>query len=123
MSADDVRFRLEEAWWDIDREAEWRKDSHSAVFALQSFYRSLTHEELPAADDVLIEWAQTQNAKKRFDALALIDEFSIVAALPALRRLVEEFEDSAEPSAPYDWSKVNRIIGRLTGQSVTEDGE
>ena len=93
------------------------------VFALESFYRGLTDAELSAADDLLIEWAQSDDVKKRFDALALIDEFSIVAAIPALRTLAEEFEDSAEPSAPYDWAKVNRIIGRLTGESLPEDPE
>lgn len=123
MSVNDVRSRLEEAWRSIDREAEAWKDSHSAVFALESFYRGLAEAELSAADDVLIEWTQSDDVKKRFDALALIDEFSIVAALPALRRLAEEFEDSAEPSSPYDLAKVNRIIGRLTGESLPEDPE
>lgn len=72
------------------------------------------------ANEVLIGWTQSDDAKRRFDALTLIDEFSIVAALPALRELAQEFEDSTETAAPYDWAKVNRIIGRLTGRSVPE---
>ncbi len=117
MSANDVRSRVEAAWAIIDREADARKDSHGAVFALESLYRGLTDEERLAADQLLLEWAASSDAKKRFDALALIDEFSIVAALPVLRRLAQGFEDSTEPSSPSDWAKVNRIIGRLTGQS------
>ncbi len=58
MSAHDIRSRLEEAWCRVDPEADARKDSHSAVFALESFYRGLADEELPAAADGLIEWTQ-----------------------------------------------------------------
>ena len=122
LSVDDIPSRLEEAWRSIDRQAEAQKDSHSAVFALRSFYRWLTNDERPAADGVLIEWAQSDDIKKQFDALALIDELSIVSALPVLRRVAEEIENSVEPSAPYDWAKVNRMIGRLSDQSVRQDG-
>ena len=123
VSTNDVRTRLEKAWRALDREAQARKDSHGAVIALESFYRGLPDEELSIADQVLIEWAHSDDARKRFDALALIDEFSIVAALPSLRMLAHVFEDSSEASAPYDWAKVNRIIGRLTRGMPTPDSE
>jgi hypothetical protein len=36
------------------------------------------------------------------------------AALPALRSLVERLESSGDPGAPYEWVKVNRVIGCLS---------
>lgn len=122
-AANDLRSRMDELWRRIDDEAEERKDSPSAVFALEKWYISLRDEDRQAADDVLIEWALSNNDKKRFDALALINRFVIVGAVPALRRLAERLEEATLPSSPYDWAKVNRIIGRLVGHQPPTEGE
>ena len=113
MTISGVRTLLNSAWSRVNREAEARKDSHSAVFELARIYRSLSGAERRAADQVLIEWALSADGKKQFDGLALIDEFSITSAVPALRRLEDRFKGSSEPSAPYDLAKVNRILERL----------
>lgn len=117
MTSNDISARLEEAWYRIERDAEAAKDSPGATFALEGFYRNLTDRERVAANQVLIDWVLSMDVKKRFDALALIDRFVVVDALPTLRRLAQKFEEATEPSSPYDWAKVNRIISRLTGQS------
>jgi len=114
MTGSDVRALLTAEWIRIDQEAEARKNSHGAVFELARLYRSLSDAERSAADELLIEWALSGDEKKQFDGLALIDEFSISSAVPALNRLAERFEQAEGPSAPYDLAKVNRILARLT---------
>ena len=115
MTSSDVRALLKTEWARIDQEAEAKKDSQSAVFALAGFYRGLSDEERFVADQVLIDWALSDDEKKQFDGLALIDEFSISSAVPALSRLADRFKQAKGPSAPYDLAKVNRILDRLTG--------
>lgn len=114
MSDSEFREQLNQAWLDTDRAAQDRKDSHSAVLVLEDLYGALSDEERRVADQVIIEWALSDDNRKRFDALALINRFHISSALPALRVLSAQFEEAVGPSAPYDWAKVNRLIGRLT---------
>lgn len=120
MRDSELRSLLNAEWSRIDQEAEARKDSQSAVFALADLYRSLSEEERLVADEVLIEWALSGHPKKQFDGLALIDEFSITSAAPALHRLAERFREAEEPSSPYDLAKVNRILKRLTEASEVQ---
>jgi hypothetical protein len=47
----------------------------------------------------------------RFLPLFLIREFGIVSALPALRVLADWLETQDTPGAPYEWAKVNRVLG------------
>ncbi len=117
VSDSELRARLEAEWCRIDTAAVARKDSQSAVSQLAVLYSSLAASERVIADDVLREWALSDNSKRRFDALALIDKFSITSALPALRTLAARFESADGPSAPYDWAKVNRLIGRLATEN------
>lgn len=118
MTGSDLRSLLNAERARIDREAEARKDSQSAVFDLARLYRSLSDEERSLADEVFIEWALSGDEKKQFDGLALIDEFSISSAIPALNRLADRFEQAEGPSAPYDLAKVNRILARLTAEAT-----
>jgi hypothetical protein len=108
-----VPERLNAQWVAADREAESNKDSQSALVALEGFYRTLTYGERREANALIIEWALSSDPKRRYDGLALIGEFKIDEALPALRELAERAEESTGPSAPYDWAKVNRLIAVL----------
>ncbi|MEA3502605.1 MAG: hypothetical protein U9R47_07505, partial [Actinomycetota bacterium] len=65
---------------------------------------------------VLCQWAESGDDLRRFTALAVIDRRGIASAVPTLRRLAAMFEAAQGPSAPYDWAKVNRILGRLRGR-------
>jgi hypothetical protein len=123
MNPDEVRDLLERAWVRFDREAERSKHSYLSVQRLEALYRDLSEEERTTADDVLVEWALSDNGRRRYDGLALIEDFSITSALPALRTLADRFEHSDEVSAPYDWAKVNRIIGRLVAGRSSEGGD
>ena len=96
------------------------KQSQRAVLAMAARYRSLTEGERVDVDQLLIEQLASEDETVRFDALALVREFRIVAALPALRRLADWLETQDSPGAPYEWAKVNRFIGALAEPSENE---
>lgn len=65
-------------------------------------------------DEVLIEWALSDDESLRFDALYVIEEHSIARAVPALLSLHSRLEDeSKRPGAPFEAAKVARILERL----------
>jgi hypothetical protein len=97
-------------------EAIEAKDSQSALFALYAYYKSLTGEERLIIDRLLAEQLGGDDEDVWFDALAVIREFRVTSALPALRELADRLESAHGPSAPYDWAKVNRLIGYLTAE-------
>jgi hypothetical protein len=65
------------------------------------------------ADQVLSEWAVSDDEGLRFDALALIDDLKVKAAGAALRALAGRLALSDAPSAPYELQKVDRILNNL----------
>lgn len=85
--------------------------------ALNAHYRSLGSADRLHAQAVLVEWVLANDEKLRFDALAIIDEFKVVAAVPALLTLANRLKASATPAAPYELEKVRRIIARVRGHS------
>ncbi len=89
------------------------KDSYLALDRLHSLYRKLDDDERAMAEIVLSEWALSEDEGLRFDALAMIKDFRIAAALPMLRKLADRLFLSKEPGAPYELKKVNRIISAL----------
>jgi hypothetical protein len=58
----------------------------------------------------------------RFDALALIDDFRIAKAMPALRALAGRLASSRLPGAPYELLKVDRILRDLEAQPHSGQG-
>jgi hypothetical protein len=97
-------------------EAIAAKDSQSALFALFAYYTSLPGPERQIVDRLLAEQLGEDDEDIWFDALAVIREFRITSALPALRQLADRLESANGPSAPYDWAKVNRLIGYLSAE-------
>ncbi len=65
------------------------------------------------ADQVLCEWALSDDEVIRFDALGLISDLKMHAAVPALRRLGDRLRKVRSPSAPFELQKVQRIIGEI----------
>jgi hypothetical protein len=116
MNLDEFRDQLEMYRRRVDEEANSVKDSYLALERLYSLYRSFAADERTMADKVLAEWAISDVEDVRYDALALIDDFKIRAAMPALRLLTARLESSSSPGAPYELRKVTRILADLGGQ-------
>jgi len=70
------------------------------------------------ADLVLAEWALSEDDGLRFDALALIHDFSVRTATPALLELAKRLPSSLAPSPPYDLKKIERILFKLEVQEI-----
>jgi len=113
MDPDEFRTEMEAYRADVESEAHAARDSFLAYQRLQTLYRRFDLEERRLASVVIADWALSEDETKRWDALALIDDFAIASALPALRSLADRLESSDDPGAPYEWAKVNRVIGTL----------
>jgi hypothetical protein len=111
----DARTRWAALWYELDATAAAAKDSHEVLFELSRRYRDLPAEDKQAVDGLLAEWVLADDPKLRFDAIALIRAHHIQSAVPSLRELARRLEDGTDPSAPYEWAKVNRLLGRLSG--------
>jgi len=111
---------IRSAWLDYQAQASARaeanKQSQDALLALFARYRALSDEERPVVDRLLAEQVESFDENVRFDALATIREFKIASALPALRSLADRLEAQDSPGAPFEWAKVNRLIGLLVEQ-------
>jgi len=103
-----VAFRLS-----VDEEARALKDSYLALDRLHQLYRRFDVNEREMAEQVLTEWALSMDENVRFDALALIDDFKIASAVPALQTLLAHLASATSPGAPYEIKKVARIIAGM----------
>ena len=72
---------------------------------------------------MVAEWVESEDAGLRFDALAIVNKYRLVHAVPALRRLQARLESDTSPGAPYEWAKVTRILGNLTAPGVSPSGK
>jgi hypothetical protein len=113
MNLDEFRQQLESYRRAVDEEAASMKDSCVALDQLHALYRKFDSEEQKMADQVLAEWALSDDEKLRFDALALIDELKVASTVQAFRQLANRLASSDAPAAPYELKKVNRIIEDL----------
>lgn len=114
MTLEQFRREMEQYRRVVDEEAEANKDSYLALDRLHALYRKFDPQERAMADQILAEWALHSDEKIRFDALALIDDFKVQTAIPALHELAGRLASSDEPGAPYELRKVNRLIDELT---------
>ena|SRR5262245_60431921 len=113
MNSVEFRRWMDSYRLDVNEEAISLKDSMLVLDRLQALYWKLDQDERAMADQVLADWALSDDETVRFDALALINSIGITSALPGLRRLSERLVASRTPSAPYELKKVNRLIERL----------
>jgi hypothetical protein len=97
----------------VDERGKYRRDSYFALERLHTYYQKLEPAERMLAAQVLAEWATADDEAVRFDAAALIRDFKIVDAKPALERLAQRLECSTNPGAPFELEKVKQIIDHL----------
>jgi hypothetical protein len=114
MTDRNVRALLESEWLRISSEAERAKNSQGAVSDLMDLFRGLPDVDRRIAEEVLMDWAQSTDPKKRYDGLLLIDELSVTSAIPMLKQLANRLKGERDPSSPFDLAKVNRILERLS---------
>jgi cysteinyl-tRNA synthetase len=113
MKLDEFRLEMESYRQDANSEAMALKDSYLVLERLHALYEKFDAEEQMLANQVIEEWVLSEEERMRFDALALIDDFKIVSAATALRKLANRLPSSNAPGAPFELRKVNRIIESL----------
>lgn len=110
MNLDEFRRQLECYRREADEEAASRRDSCVAADRLHALYRRFDAGERGMADQVLAEWVLAEDEGVRFDAFALITDFKIRTAEPAIRVLAQRLALSSTPGAPYELKKIDRIL-------------
>jgi hypothetical protein len=116
MNIDEFRKEMWAYRQSADRDANALKESNLAWEWLRDLYRKFDAEERKLADQVLAEWALSDDESLRYDALVLIGDFRIASALPALRELAARLRLSKAPGAPYELRKVDSVFRDLSGQ-------
>jgi hypothetical protein len=89
------------------------KDAPGVLPELFDGFRRLDPGERGVVTQIVLGWLESPEEDVRFDALALIDEFRISAALPRLQELATRLRGARTVSAPFELKKVDRISARL----------
>ncbi len=125
----DARDRWIAQWTETVRRERALKNASSIPTVLAKQYQELSPEDRLDVDRLLAEWAaltewaavgkeskpeDIDDQDRWFSAMALIDEFRIRSAIPAVRRSVEQFGRMPGPLA-RDWREhvVQRVLPRL----------
>jgi hypothetical protein len=110
-----MRNSLETARREAEAEGQESKEAMLPIERLRDAYSRFTPSEQVLGEQVLAEWLDSDDENRRFDALALIDEFRVVAMAPALGRLADRLRESRAPGASFEREKIGRIMDRLEG--------
>lgn len=88
------------------------KNSQQVVLNLFRLYRTLTAEDRLEIDQFLAEQLGSADPALRFDSLAVIQEFRISSAIPALQNLAATLNERT-PQIVHEKQKVERLIDAL----------
>jgi hypothetical protein len=114
MELDEFRQQMEVYRQQADSEAAQLKDPFTVRKRMLRLYDRLDMRERLMADQVLSEWALSDDEATRFDALGLIRDLKIGTAAPSLRQLAQRLRKEQSPGAPFQLKKVERIIAEIT---------
>lgn len=117
MTQAEVRRQLESVRSSSEIEGRLQRDAQLPLERLRIAFGAIPDDDRPEADSVVVEWLESNDENHRYDAIALIDEFRIVAALPALNRLRRRLLTSRSPGAPFEVEKIDRVLRGLTAGS------
>ena len=110
------RFRelMEEHWREFEGEGLRLSDGNLVTVLAKAWYRTLNPTERQVADQVLGEWV-LESTLRQIHALALIWEFRIRSAEPALQQLVAKLDHTPGPAAKDLRETVQRVIDAVKG--------
>lgn len=107
-----TREEFETFWAQIDAAAV--SESPMATVRLASFYRDLGDEDRAVVDDALADWVMHGDERRRFDAVALIQEFEIRSAVPALRERIATLPEGSIGPVGAERAKLERVLALLS---------
>lgn len=101
-------------WREVDRRRQQAKDSQGAIVELFERYARLNPAGRAAANEALFEALHESDETRRYDALAIINEFQIREAVPHMRELAARLQLADDsPGAPFELAKVQRFLEKL----------
>jgi hypothetical protein len=113
MNLHEFRREMTAYWEAVNKQALTMRDPYYAVDRLYALYRKFDAEERALADQVIAEWALSDDENMSYDARLLIHEFKIVAALPVLEVLAKRLASSGEVGAHHELKRINRLMTHL----------
>jgi hypothetical protein len=117
---DEIRDLLEATRRTAESEGRVLKEATLPLVRLRDAYSRFTSSEQALAGRVLAEWLESDDENRRFDALALIDEFRVAAAVPALGWLADRLRQSRASGAPFERERIDRILAALARVEAQE---
>ena len=117
---DELRDRLEATRRAAEAEGQASREAMRPLERLREVYSRFTPAEKAIGGRVLVAWLESDDENRRFDALALIDEFRVASAAPALARLADRLRESRAPGAPFEREKIERVLAELARAEAQE---
>ena len=111
---DSFRDLMDQQWRAFQRRAaEFGEGGNRVNVFAKEWYRTLDPAEKQMAAGVLAEWILHGSVTQRSSSLALVQDFRIRAAEPALRQLAYELDDTPGPAARDLAEWVQRVIASV----------
>jgi uncharacterized protein HemX len=121
MTLNEFRQQMDSYRSSAEEEGRSLKDNYLTLERLHELYHRFDQNEQFMADQVIAQWALSDDEKLRFDALALIDDFRIGSAATTLQTLANRLSSSSAPGAPFERQKVERLLVKLAAMSNLSD--
>ena len=84
-----------------------------AYIKLRQIYSCWDRATRREAVDVLVEWLGSDNVRKLFDAISLIDEFEIADARSGLENLAIMLRTQISLEAKHEMKRVTEVLQRM----------
>lgn len=119
MTFAEFRAGMNEFWDTANRRATELKDPIHTLERVAGMYRRLDSVDHDYANRVFDEWLLSHDEAKRYVSVALIREFGIETARPALQELINMLRASDDPGAPFEREKVEGVLTKLGAEGST----
>lgn len=113
MTFAEFRGEMNAFWESANRRAMELKDPFDALERTASMYSRLDAVDREYANRVFDEWLLADDEAKRYVAVALIRQFNVTSAVPALQALADKLLTSNDPGAPFEREKVDVLLRDL----------
>jgi len=113
MTLEEFRAEMDAYWQSVNEEADALKDSYVALERLRALYGKLDAAERDMADQVISAWLLEDHEGRQWDALVLVTDLAITAAIPALDTLSDRLATSTAPDAAQLAARVRKKINEL----------
>jgi hypothetical protein len=113
MTRHDIPEAMDALWRRGVADGDYLKDTFIPLERMHGFISSLAGEDRAAAERTLADWALSDDDDRRFVAQAMIDDFKVRDAIPALEALSARLATRPGPLARGEREIVEKLIAEL----------